>query len=203
MSSLGNTQPRSNQVASTGLCYLMCDEIPGDETVSDTVTTGHEVYYYAMDICKPVIPGYNGHLNASARVLFGGLTIIMDHRYTELFSQRCYAGDIFKKITLLNLKNVGSGSTGKSAFRIELTNVKIVEVTANVDHLVTVNEGEKISSLKDPNLNLSTPDHVVKAFKMDIVGDVYTWTYFPYDEKGAAQGNVVAAFNVHTNTPPQ
>jgi hypothetical protein len=201
--SLGNTQPRSNQVASTGLCYLMCDEVPGDETVSDTVTNGHEVYYYAMDIRKPVIPGYNGHLNASARVLFGALTIVMDHRYTELFSQKCFSGDIFKKITLLNLKNVGSGSTGKSAFRIELTNVKIVEVTANVDHLVTVNEGEKISSLKDPNLNLSTPDHVVKAFKMDIVGDVYTWTYFPYDEKGAAQGNVVAAFNVHTNTPPQ
>jgi hypothetical protein len=202
MSSLANTQPRSNQVASTGLCYLMCAEIPGDETVSDTIQTGHEVYYYAMDIRKPVIPSYNGHLNASARVLFGALTIIMDHRYTEPFSQFCFAGKIFDKITLLNLKNTGVGSTGKSAFRLELTNAKIVEVTANVDHLVTINEGEKVSALKDPKINLSTPDHVVKAFKMDIVGDVYTWTYFPYDETGAAQGNVAAAFNVHTNTPP-
>ncbi|MFN7662503.1 MAG: hypothetical protein ACK5PQ_02130 [Alphaproteobacteria bacterium] len=202
MSSLGNTQTRSNQVASTGLCYLMCAEIPGDETVSDTIQKGHEVYYYAMDIRKPVIPSYNGHLNASARVLFGSLTIIMDHRYTEPFSQFCFSGKIFDKITLLNLKNTGAGSTGKPSFRLEIANAKIVEVTANVDHLVTLQEGSKVSSLRDPNIDLSTPDHVVKAFKMDIVGDIYTWTYFAYDEKGAAQGNVAAAFNVHTNTPP-
>jgi len=202
MSSLTNTQPRSNQVASTGLCYLMCDEIPGDETVSDTVKTGHEVYSFAMDIRKPVIPSYNGHLNASARVMFSQLTIVMDHRYTELFSEFCYGGKIFKKITLINLKNTGVGSTGKNAFRLEITNPKIVEVTANVDHLVTINDGDGVASMKDPNINLSTPDHVVKAFKMDIVGDVYTWTYFPFDETGAAQGNVAAAFDVHTNTPP-
>ncbi|HCI49163.1 MAG: hypothetical protein A2977_03515 [Alphaproteobacteria bacterium RIFCSPLOWO2_01_FULL_45_8] len=193
---------RSNQVASTGLCYLMCAEIPGDETVSDTVATGHEVYYYECDIRKPVIPGYNGHLNASARVLFGAITIIMDHRYTEAFSQKCFSGDIFAKITLLNLKNTGVNSTGKPSFRLEVTNAKIVEVTANVDHLVTTQNGEKISALKDPNLDLSTPDHVVKSVKIAIVGDTYTWTYFPYDEKGAAQGNIVAAFDVHTNTAP-
>ena len=199
---LGNTQSRSNQVASTGLCYLMCKEIPGDEHVSKSVENGHEVYAFDMDIRKPVIPSYNGNLNASARVLFGSLTIIMDHRYTEPFSQSCFSGKIFDKITLVNLKNTGMGSTGQPSFRLEVSNAKIVEVTANIDHLVTIQEGDKISSLKDPNINLSTPDHVVKAFKMSIVGDVYTWTYFPYDETGAAKGNVAAAFNVHTNTPP-
>lgn len=199
---LTNTNPRSNQVASTGLCYLMCDEIPGDENVSDTVQSGHEVYGFHMDIRKPVIPSYNGHLNASARVMFGQLVIIMDHRYTEKFSEYCFGSKIFKKITLLNLKNTGVGSTGKSAFRVELTNVKIVETTSNVDHLVTVKDGQSVSALKDPNHEVTTPDHVVKAFKMAIVGDVYTWTYFPYDETGAAQGNVAAAFDVHKNTAP-
>ena len=38
--------------------------------------------------------------------------------------------------------------------------------------------------------------------EMNLVGDIYTWTYFPYDETGAAKGNVAAAFDVHTNAPP-
>lgn len=198
---LENTQPRSNQVASTGLCYLMCDEVPGDETAGDA-TNAHEVYYYAMDIRKPVIPSYNGNLNASARVLFGALRIIMDHRYTEAFSQYCFAGSVIKKLTLLNLKNIGSGNTAKSSFKIEITNVKIVEVMANVNHLVTMKDKERIASLKDPSIDLSTPDHIVKAFQMDVVGDVYTWTYFPYDDTGTPKGNVPAAFDVHINAPP-
>lgn len=200
MSSLGNTQSRSNQVASTGLCYLMCAEVPGDENIGPKVTNGHEVYYYAMDIRKPVIPSYNGNLNASARVLVGELTIIMDHRFTELFSYKIERGTFFQKITIINLKNTGAGSTGLPSFSIEVSNAKIVEITSNVEHLLTARETDKISSLRDPNINLSTPDHIVKACKITMVGSYYTWLYYPYDEMGAAKGNVSAGFNVDTNS---
>ena len=63
-------------------------------------------------------------------------------------------------------------------------------------------DGEAVSSLKDPNNEMSTPAHKVKAFRMAIVGDLYTWTYFPYSDKGEAQGNVAATFDVHKNIAP-
>src|SRR3989338_7696531 len=187
--SLENTQPKSSQFASTGLCYLMCAEIPGASNISDSVTNAHEVYCYDMQIQKPTLPGYNGNLLSSGRVTFSELTIILGNTYTEIFQQKTFSSQVFKTLTLTNLKNTGVGSTGKSSFRIEIQNAKIVKLVANINHLVTTQDSEKISALKNTT---STPDHIVKALKINIIGKVYTWTYFPYSDKGEPKGNVVS-----------
>ncbi|UNM05899.1 MAG: hypothetical protein H6925_05235 [Holosporaceae bacterium] len=91
-----------------------------------------------MGFAKPAFPDYNGHLNASAQVDAFALRITMDNSTCqEVVANLLGSGTIVDEMTVINLKNTGSGSTALPAFKITLRKAKIVHIKTDTTHDIT------------------------------------------------------------------
>ena len=196
-----NSNPSTNpsQASRTGLCYLMSPQIKGKEVAGSSVTDGNRIYHWHMKFEKPAFPYYNGKLNASAQVDISAIRFTMDNSTCqEVVANLLGSGTIVDEITLVNLKNTGSGSTALPAFKIILKKVKIVHVKTDVTHDITGAETHGMGVLVSPH-DQTQPPHHVPAVIFDCVADQYEWTYIPYDTSGKAQGNVAYGFDTTKN----
>ncbi len=192
--------PKNNVNATSGLCYFMCAEIPGIATAGSDVVTGHQVYRYRLSGSKDIKIGYNGNLNASAQVRIQTLDIVMDMSKTALFVNAGFNGTVFKKITLLNLKNYGATNMAKPGFKIELVNAKLVEVVSSASYAVGVAAEAEGPDFFKSNFKNSNDIKNIGAVGLSFTAQEYNIFYFPVNAAGAPQGQVATSFNVPTNT---
>lgn len=206
----------AGQVASTGLCYMMCEEVPGyAEVASGAVAKGHEVYWYFQSLKKPAIPGYSGDvLNTSARVLLSSFDMVIDRLYAETFSNKCFNGSIFKKVTIVLLQNHGTGSMAKPVWSIELINAKITTYQDNVqkdltDGIVAAHQQRQDLSQNSYNASAasiqaagdpSRGTNMINALKLSWVAEQYNWIFYKIGIDGSSQGQDATSFNVLTNS---
>lgn len=198
---MANPNPSTNrsQASRTGLSYLMSPQIKGTEVAGSAVTDGNRVYHWHMGFAKPAFPDYNGHLNASAQVDAFALRITMDNSTCqEVVANLLGSGTIVDEMTVINLKNTGSGSTALPAFKITLRKAKIVHIKTDTTHDITGADTHGIGVLVSPH-DQTQPPHHVPAVVFDCVADQYEWTYIPYDMSGKAQGNVAYGFDMTKN----
>lgn len=203
------------QVASTGLCYMMCEEIPGYANVGKAIQKGHEVYWYFQSLKKPAIPGYSGDvLNTSARVLVSSFDMIVDRLYAEQFSNKCFNGAIFKKVTIILLQNYGVNNMGQPVWSIELKNAKITTYQDHISKDLTLGVGgadQQSQSLSQQNYNAnpasiqtmgdpSRGTNIIAALKLSWVAEEYNWIFNEIGIEGANKGQVATSFNVLTNS---
>lgn len=185
--------------ATSGLCYLMCPQIPGIENVGKTVQNGHQVYRYHLGAAKEVKIGYNGNLNTSAQVRITNLDLVMDMSKTPLFTDAAGQGTVFPTITLVNLKNYGDSTMAMISFQITLTNAKLVQTVANatygLDRGIEVNEPDFFNAGRSGYENSKQ----IPALGVSFVAQQYQFSYFPVDAAGTAKGTFAGGFNVSTN----
>ncbi len=197
----------AGQFFSTGLCYLMCKEIPGDAQIGDSVQEGHEAYWFFESLEKPTIPGYSGNtLNTSSRILLSPVEIILNSTYATAFSTKCFDGSIFEKVTIVALKNYGESNMGKTFFTLEMLKAKITSYQDNITPTYTGetvislmpadNLQKKTQALKDPILG----DTISSAVKLTFAAVQYNWIYSKIDITGVNTGQLATGFNCQTNS---
>lgn len=200
--------------ARTGLSYLVCPEIPGDEnTDNGIIAAGHRAFKYYCSMNKPVYPAYNGHLNSSAQVTISDFRILINQDHAELFKNFCATGKVFEKMTVYVLSSFGTGDNlAQPKLSFELDQARIASATANVPFTQYdfTGPGPQTSNLiqgdgrLDPRAYSSKDLRHFKAsqlylLEVGIVYDQATVIYYPVGTDGTKEGQLATTFVISSN----
>jgi hypothetical protein len=199
-------------VVTAGSCFLVAPEIKGVWQVGP-VTDGHAVVEYGFAVSKALVPGKGDDLQ-SARALGSLFTMTLLKQPQESFVQANQKKTNFAKMTILNLKN--HGVTADETFRIELTNVTIVEVRTNRKRqiggysqnptalAIHKDRGMGHALDADPNhfAQQNDPNAVrqsVDTLEMDCCYDTMTIIHTAMKESGEVSGKTPASYSWTSN----
>lgn len=203
-------------VSKTGLAYLQCADIPGDESTSNgIVQSAHRVYWYRVSMSKPVYPAYNGLLNSSGQVTVNSFDVLINQQQAELFKTICGGNKVLDKVEIMVLSSYGMpSSVAQLKLKIELSKASITYAKSNApfsslrvsgpnasmtNELVQQSDS-RYGSFNEDDENTRDFSVVQKdLLKLKFVFDQATFIYYPVATDSTPQGQMATTFKISTN----
>ncbi|MEI8320569.1 MAG: hypothetical protein WCG05_00965 [Alphaproteobacteria bacterium] len=202
----------------TGLAYLVCPDLPGDETLGDgsVISTAIRVFKSEFGMKKSVFPAYNGHLNSSSQVTVSDFRMLINQNTAETFKNFCGQGKVFDSVKFIVLTSYGAPSSmAQSKLTIELNQARIATATANVPYTQYdfAGPGPVTSDLIQGGGSIDARSYsgdALKNFKstdlflmeVGFVFDKANFIYSPVGTDGTQEGQLATTFQVSTNSIP-